>query len=153
MFKTLETFHKLEECTSGCPDGSSQQQSRHLRYKDTGKNTCDAGVCPCPHSQDYKVRIKGNRTVALSLQTKVLCNTDVLKIEQEDKMSRPCRHTSKHGSFHTPRCAVTADVPKILPLQLSRQIIQYVMAFLCSLAGRGKRRVVYQSPFPDTTFQ
>ena len=67
-----------------------------------------------------RVRIKGNPTVALSLQTKVLRNTDVLKIDQENKMSRPCRHTSKHGIFHTPRCAVTADVPKILPLQLSR---------------------------------
>ena len=32
----------------------------------------------------------------LMFKTKVLCNTDVLKIDQEDKMSSPCRHTSKH---------------------------------------------------------
>ena len=68
MFKTLETLHKLEECTSGCSDGSSKQQSRTLRYKNTGKNTCSTRVC----------RIKGNRTVALSLQTKIVRTTDVL---------------------------------------------------------------------------
>ena len=153
MFKTLETLHKLEECTSGCSNGSSKQQSRHLRYKNTGKNICNTGVCPRTHSQDYKVMIKGNRTVALSLQTTVLRTTDVLKINQEDKMSRPCRHTSKHGSFHIPVVLSRLMFQKFSLCSCRGQIIQYVMAFLCSLAGRGEGRVVYQSPFPATTFQ
>ena len=31
--KALETFYKLEECTSGCSDESSKQHFRQLRYK------------------------------------------------------------------------------------------------------------------------
>ena len=37
-----------------------------------------------------------------------------------DKMCRPCRHIAKHGSFHIPRCAVTAGVLKTLPLYAMR---------------------------------
>ena len=77
--KTVETLHKLEECTS------SRQQSRTLRYKNTCKNTCNTGVCPRTHPQDYKVRIKGNRTVAPLLQTKVLRTTDVLQTKKRRK--------------------------------------------------------------------
>ena len=33
LSKTLVTFHKLEECTSGCSDESSKQHFQHLRSK------------------------------------------------------------------------------------------------------------------------
>ena len=116
MFKTLETFQKLEECTSGCLDGSSKQQFRHLRYKIPVKTpvTLESVL-----ARINKISRQSN-SWSLSLQTKILHNTDVLEIEQEDKMPRPCRHTSNHVIFHTPRCAVTADVPTTLPLQSPR---------------------------------
>ena len=55
-------------------------------------------------------------------ETQKLLHTEGRKITSTlTKMSRPCRHITKHGSFHISRCAVTADVLKTLPLYAMRE--------------------------------
>ena len=64
--KTPESLYTLEECTSGCSDASSKQQSRTF-ITNSHTITSKTGVYPRTYPQD-QVRIKGKQTVALVFQ-------------------------------------------------------------------------------------